>query len=181
MWRGDLQSLMQTSLLLYAYSGKDARAVTYYYFFRRRRILNAEEMEELLEGWSLLCKDEGTCPDPLTMPYRGVHFEAFKWASLYRLSQWVTECNRKGVAPPARYVVSQYIHYWFRVQPRLGEAQKHLEGLHTSHGFKNFLRTFRDTFTKKSAVMPLSHPMLPEAISTKAPVGQKTLHLVILC
>eukprot|EP00969_Alexandrium_andersonii_P204147 9020053-Alexandrium_andersonii.AAC.1 len=68
---------MQTALLLYAYSGNDARAVTYYYFFRRRRILSAEEMEELLEGWTLLRKDEGTSPNPLTPPVRRVHFEAF--------------------------------------------------------------------------------------------------------
>eukprot|EP00969_Alexandrium_andersonii_P317699 14034720-Alexandrium_andersonii.AAC.1 len=62
---------MQTALLLYAYSGHDARAVAYYYFFRRRCIVNAEEMEELLGGWTLLRRDEGTCPDFLTPPARG--------------------------------------------------------------------------------------------------------------
>eukprot|EP00969_Alexandrium_andersonii_P333539 14741030-Alexandrium_andersonii.AAC.1 len=58
-WHGDLQPLMQTALLLYAYSGHNACAMTYYYFARRRRIVDAEEMDELLGGWTLLCKDEG--------------------------------------------------------------------------------------------------------------------------
>ena len=79
MWRGDLQSLMLTALLLYAYSGKETRAVTYYYFFRRRRLLNAEELEELLEGWTLLCRDEGTTPDPRTQPWHGVHSPGLVW------------------------------------------------------------------------------------------------------
>eukprot|EP00969_Alexandrium_andersonii_P039477 1729657-Alexandrium_andersonii.AAC.1 len=71
MWRGNLESLMLAALLVYAYSGNKAQAVTYYYLFRRRRLLNAEEMEELLEGWTLLCRDEGTCPNPSTPPVLG--------------------------------------------------------------------------------------------------------------
>ena len=174
MWRGDLQSLMLTALLLYAYSGNKTRAVMYYYFFRRRLRLSDEEMEEILEGWTLLCRDEGTSPNSTQPPVYGVHFDAFKWASLYRLSEWITQCNRLGVAPPARLVVSQYIHFWYHV-PRIGKAKKHLEQIQTPNGLKHFLRVFREIFHKKSAVMPLSTPMPPEAISTKVARQQKNV------